>query len=218
MSPQIKLVVLISGNGSNLQAIIDEIEQGTLHADITRVISNRPEVSGLQRAQRANIATQVIDHKAYPSRESFDQAMMNAIDKEHPDLIVLAGFMRILSDSFVEHYLGRLINIHPSLLPNYQGLNTHQRILDANEAKHGATVHYVIPELDSGPIILQASLPVLSEDNAETLAQRVHQLEHKLYPESIRRIAAGQVTFSNGVVNFEQQPITYAQQQYKINA
>ncbi len=208
MIEPIKLVVLISGNGSNLQAIIDEIESGKLNAHIAKVISNRPGVTGLQRASKANINSQVVDHRNFASREDFDQALMDAIDHEQPDLVVLAGFMRILSDAFVEHYLGRLLNIHPSLLPKYQGLNTHQRVLDAGELEHGATVHYVIPELDSGPIILQAHVPVLPNDDAIRLANRVHEIEHKIYPESIRRIASSQVTFSNGVVYFNQQPIT----------
>ena len=217
MAAQIKLVVLISGNGSNLQAIINEIENRQLNAEIACVISNRSEAAGLHRAANANINTQVVDHQDYDSREAFDQALMETIDREQPDLVVLAGFMRILSDPFVEHYLGRMINIHPSLLPKYQGLNTHQRVLDAGESEHGATVHYVIPELDSGPIILQARIAILPDDDATQLANRVHEVEHKIYPESIRRIAAGQVTFSNGVVYFNQQPITYTQQQYNLN-
>jgi len=217
MTTAIKLVVLISGNGSNLQAIIDEIENGQLNAIITCVISNRPDAAGLQRAAKANIKTQVVNHQDFDSREGFDQALMETIDQAQPDLVVLAGFMRILSDPFVEHYLGRLINIHPSLLPKYQGLNTHQRVLDAGDVEHGATVHYVIPELDSGPIVLQASVPVRPNDDAAVLANRVHEIEHQIYPESIRRIAASQVTFSNGVVYYNQQPITYEQQQLKLN-
>ncbi len=216
MTAPIKLVVLISGNGSNLQAIIDEIECGRLNAHIACVISNRADAAGLQRAAKANIKTKVVDHQLFESREDFDQALMQSIDQEKPELVVLAGFMRILSDPFVEHYLGRMINIHPSLLPNYQGLNTHQRVLDAGESEHGATVHYVIPELDSGPVILQARVPVLADDDALTLADRVHQVEHKIFPESIRRIAAGEVTFSHGVVYYNQQPISYAQQQFNM--
>ncbi len=217
MTSPIKLVVLISGNGSNLQAIIDEIESGQLNATIECVISNRPNAPGLQRAAKANIKTQIVDHQDYNSREAFDQALMETIDQIKPELIVLAGFMRILSDPFVKHYIGRMINIHPSLLPKYQGLNTHQRVLDAGESEHGATVHYVIPELDSGPIILQARIPVHSDDDATKLAARVHELEHKIYPESIRRIAASQVVFSKGVVYFNEQPISFGQQQYKWN-
>jgi len=218
MSPQpIKLVVLISGNGSNLQAIINEIESGKLNAHIACVISNRADAGGLQRAAEADINTQIINHQNFDSREAFDQALMEKIDQAHPELVVLAGFMRILSDAFVEHYLGRMINIHPSLLPNYQGLNTHQRVLDAGETEHGATVHYVIPELDSGPIILQARVPVLANDDANLLAERVHDIEHRIYPESIRRIAASQVTFSKGVVYYNQQPISVKQQQFNLS-
>ena len=217
MTAPIKLVVLISGNGGNLQAIIDEIENGQLNARITSVISNRADAGGLQRAAKANINTQVIDHKDFKSREVFDQALLTTIDQTQPDLVVLAGFMRILSDAFVKHYLGRLINIHPSLLPDYQGLYTHQRVLDAGDTKHGATVHYVIPELDSGPIILQASVPVLPNDDAGRLARRVHDIEHRIYPESIRRIAASQVTFSKGIVYYNQQPISVKQQQFNLS-
>ena len=217
MSDRLKLVVLISGNGSNLQAIIDEIAQQSLNAEIRCVISNVPGVAGLQRAQQAGIATHVLDHNDYESRDTFDAALMEKIDEQQPDLVVLAGFMRILTEQFVQHYLGKMINIHPSLLPKYQGLNTHQRVLDAGDTEHGATVHFVTPQLDSGPIILQARVPVLADDDATTLANRVHQVEHLIFPESIRRIANSQVTFSNGVVNYGQQPITPEQQQYRIS-
>ncbi|VAW95919.1 Phosphoribosylglycinamide formyltransferase [hydrothermal vent metagenome] len=217
MTTPIKIVVLISGNGSNLQAIIDEIKSGKLNAHITCVISNRADAGGLQRATAANINTQVLDHKLFDSREAFDQALMEKIDQAHPELVVLAGFMRILSDPFVKHYIGRMINIHPSLLPKHQGLNTHQRVLEAGETEHGATVHYVIPELDSGPIILQARVPVLANDDASQLANRVREIEHKIYPESIRRIATSQVTFSKGVVYYNQQPISVKQQQFNLS-
>ena len=216
MTAPIKLVVLISGNGSNLGAIINEIQQGKLNAVIVKVISNQADAYGLTRAQQANISSTVIDHKDYDSREHFDQALMHSIDQCHPDLIVLAGFMRILSDAFVEHYLGKMINIHPSLLPKYQGLNTHQRVLEAGDSVHGVTVHYVTPELDSGPIILQAKVPVLEGDNEASLKQRVHQAEHQLYPEAIRRIATGQVTFRNGVVYFNHAPIEAGQYQFEV--
>ena len=196
------IVVLISGNGSNLQAIIEAIEQGLLPVRISVVISNRADAYGLMRAKQHHIPTHVIEHQQFSDRESFDKALSETIDQYHPDLIVLAGFMRILTNHFVEKYLGKMINIHPSLLPKYQGLNTHQRVLAANEEEHGASVHYVVPELDSGPVILQASTPVLPTDTAASLEQRVHQLEHQIYPEAIRRIALGQVSFRNNQVYY----------------
>lgn len=198
------IVVLISGNGSNLQAIIDEIEQGKLPVTISAVISNRADAHGLERAQQNHIPTHVIAHQQFSDRESFDQALAQTIDQYHPDLIVLAGFMRILTDGFVKKFLGKMINIHPSLLPKYQGLDTHTRVLAAHDREHGATVHYVVPELDSGPIILQKSIPVLPSDTAASLAERVHQVEYQIYPEAIRRIALGQVSFRNNQVYYRQ--------------
>lgn len=218
MTSPLKLVVLISGNGSNLGAIINEIQQGHLDAEIVHVVSNRPDVHGLTRAQEADIPFTVVDHKDYDDRETFDQALMQCIDQYQAELIVLAGYMRILSDAFVEHYMGKLINIHPSLLPKYQGLNTHQRVLDAGETEHGVTVHYVIPELDSGPIILQSSIPVLETDDADSLERRVHQAEYQIYPEAIRRIAAGQVTFRNGVVYYNDEKMSDEQRQFNIES
>lgn len=205
------LVVLISGTGSNLQAIIDQVKTGTLPARICAVISNREDAYGLERAREANIPTQIIAHARYGDRESFDEALMQAIDECQPDLVILAGFMRILTDKFVNHYLGRLINIHPSLLPKYQGLNTHQRVLDAGDKEHGATVHYVTPQLDSGPVILQATVPVLENDTPEQLQQRVHEAEHRLYPEAIRRIINGEVSLRGNTVLYHQRPITREQ-------
>ncbi len=217
MASPLKLVVLISGNGSNLGAIIKEIQQGSLDAEIAEVLSNRSNVYGLTRAQEANIPASVINNHDYASREDFDQALIHKIDQHKPDLIVLAGFMRILTDAFVEHYMGKLINIHPSLLPKYQGLNTHQRVLDAGDSEHGATVHYVIPELDSGPVILQARIPIQKRDDANSLKERIHRLEHQLYPEAIRRIASGQVTFREGVVYYDNAEINHEQQQFKVD-
>ena len=208
------LVVLISGNGSNLQAIIDQINAGDLPAKICAVISNREDAFGLQRARKANIPVVVIKHTQYETRQAFDDALSQTIDKYQPDLVVLAGFMRILTDTFVKHYLGKLINIHPSLLPRYQGLNTHQRALDAGDVEHGATVHYVTPALDSGPIILQASVPVHENDTAEQLQERVHQVEHQLYPEAIRRIVNGEISLQGQTVYCGTRPITKTEIQY----
>lgn len=218
MTSPIKLVVLVSGNGSNLGAIIKEIQLGSLNAEICTVISNRPDAYGLTRARDANIPVTVINHEDYENREAFDLALMQCIDKSQPDLIILAGFMRILSDDFVEHYLGRMINIHPSLLPKYQGLNTHQRVLEAGEKEHGVTVHYVTPELDSGPIILQAKVPVLEGDDEKTLEERIHRAEHQIYPEAIRRIATGQVTFRESEVYYDNKPVDSKDCQFKVKS
>jgi phosphoribosylglycinamide formyltransferase-1 len=209
------LVVLISGNGSNLQAIIDQINSGNLNAQISVVISNRDDAYGLTRASQASIPAFVIDHNKFETREAFDTALMQTIDQYEPDLLVLAGFMRILSDKFVNHYLGKMINIHPSLLPKYQGLNTHQRVLEAGDREHGASVHFVTPELDSGPVILQATVPVLQNDTPATLQQRVHDVEHQLYPEAIRRIISGQVRLQGHTVLFDQQPASKEQLEYQ---
>jgi len=185
-------VVLISGSGSNLQALIDsQGEDNPLR--IRAVISNRADAYGLTRAQNAGIATQVLDHKAFADREAFDCALIEAIDGFRPDLVVLAGFMRILTPAFVRHYSGRLLNIHPSLLPKHKGLNTHQRALDAQESEHGCSVHFVSEELDGGPLIIQAVVPVEPSDTAETLALRVHMQEHRIYPTAVRWFAEGRL-------------------------
>ena len=189
------LVVLISGSGSNLQAIIDAIKNGYLHAEIKAVISNNATAKGLERAAIENITTHVIDHKRFPSRESFDQAMMQLIDPIKPELIILAGFMRILSSGFIEHYRHRLINVHPSLLPKYKGLNTHQLAIDNHDTIHGASVHYVNDELDSGPVVIQAQVAVDAGDTAETLAARVLIEEHKIYPMLVKMHCEGRITF-----------------------
>jgi phosphoribosylglycinamide formyltransferase 1 len=182
------LVVLISGGGTNLQAIIDRAG-ADLPIDIRAVISNRPGVYGLQRATDAGIATRVLDHTAYRDRESYDQALIELIDGFHPGLVVLAGFMRILTPGFVRHYAGRLFNIHPSLLPRHRGLHTHQRALDEGDRLHGATIHFVTEELDGGPPIVQAQVAVEAGDDAERLADRVLQKEHLIYPLAIRWFA-----------------------------
>ncbi len=184
-----KVVVLISGSGSNLQALIDGQQDSTLPIDICAVISNKPNVYGLERASNAGINHQVVDHKTFQSREDFDDALANVIDQYQPDLVVLAGFMRILTGDFVRRYQGRMLNIHPSLLPKYQGLNTHQRALDAGDACHGVTVHFVTEELDGGPPVIQAIVPIQSSDNAQTLSARVQQQEHIIYPMAVEWFA-----------------------------
>ncbi|TNF36759.1 MAG: phosphoribosylglycinamide formyltransferase [Gammaproteobacteria bacterium] len=197
---KLPIVVLISGSGSNLQAIIDAIAAGKLQAEIRAVISNRPDVLGLQRAQKAGIETVVLDHKNFTDRESFDAALQDTIDAYQPRLIILAGFMRILSDGFVDHYAGRMLNIHPSLLPDFRGLNTHQRVVDAGCKQHGVTVHFVTNELDSGPLVIQAVIDVHENDTAETLEQRIHTQEHIIYPMAIQWFAEGRLRCNDNKV------------------
>ena len=189
----LRVVVLISGNGSNLQAIIDASEKDPGLYEVVAVVSNRDDAYGLERADRAGISSAVIDHKAYVSREAYDHALMQIIDAFEPELVVLAGFMRILTPAFVRHYAGRMLNIHPSLLPKYKGLNTHQRAIDAGDRVHGCSVHFVTEELDDGPVVLQAEVPVLEGDTAGTLADRVHVQEHIIYPEAVRLFALGEL-------------------------
>jgi len=182
------IVILISGRGSNMKSIVEAIKSGELDVNVAAVISNKADAAGLLYAQQENIPTAVIDHKAFESREHFDQAMAKEIDNYDPSLVVLAGFMRILTTEFVEHFAGRLINIHPALLPKFKGLNTHQRAIDAGEKEHGASVHIVTAELDDGPVVMQARVPVLENDTAESLAARVLVQEHTLYPAAIRQL------------------------------
>lgn len=189
------IVILISGGGSNMAAIVDAARregwQDRFGARVAAVISNKAEAGGLQFAREQGIATAVVDHKAYGSREAFDAALAEAIDRHTPALVVLAGFMRILTPDFVRHYDSRLLNIHPSLLPAFAGLHTHQRALDAGCCFAGATVHRVTAELDHGPILAQAAVPVLPGDTADTLAARVLTQEHRLYPRAIAQLLAG---------------------------
>lgn len=188
-SDRLPIVVLISGSGSNLQSIID----AGLPIEIRAVISNRADAYGLTRAGQAGIPTKVLDHKGFPDRESYDAALQALIDSYAPELLVLAGFMRILSDGFVRHYEGRMMNIHPSLLPKYRGLNTHARAIAAGDREAGCSVHIVTAELDAGPIIVQARVPIHENDTPETLASRVLEQEHRIYPEAIRLFAENRV-------------------------
>jgi phosphoribosylglycinamide formyltransferase-1 len=201
------IVVLISGGGTNLQAIIDGQLNGSLPIEIRAVISNRPGVKGLERARKAGINAELIDHTLFPDRESFDAALMQAIDRHQPQLVVLAGFMRVLTDSFVNHYLGRLLNIHPSLLPKYPGLHTHQRVIEAGDPIHGVTVHFVTPQLDGGPAITQAQVPVLRGDSADSLAQRVLTQEHRIYPLAIQWYAEGRLQLKNDQTYLNGEPL-----------
>lgn len=202
------LVVLISGSGSNLQAIIDAVKNHTLDAEIKAVISSKPDAKGLQRASKENIPTYVVDHKQFADRESFDQAMIDIIDPIQPELVILAGFMRILSDVFITHYHQRLINIHPSLLPKYKGLNTHQQAIDNHDEKHGASVHYVSHELDSGPIIIQAETLILKSDDVRSLASRVLEDEHQIYPAAIKMHIEGRLTFNDEQLMLDNEKLT----------
>ena len=202
-----RLVVLISGSGSNLQAIMDAIDAGTLAAQIVAVISNRADAYGLQRAFNAGIPAEILDHKNFDSRDAFDLALQTRIDEFMPDLIILAGFMRILTPAFVQHYTGRMLNIHPSLLPLYKGIHTHQRVLDDGAKEHGVSVHFVTPELDGGPVVMQAKIPVLPSDTADSLAKRVQVQEHIIYPRVVKWFVEGRVKLSNNRVELDGKPL-----------
>jgi phosphoribosylglycinamide formyltransferase-1 len=200
-----QIVVLISGNGSNLQALIDQQQQGNY--SIAAVLSNRADAFGLQRAAAAQITTRVLDHRGFDSREAFDQQLMREIDQFAPRLIVLAGFMRILSSAFVQHYRGRLLNIHPSLLPAYKGTHTHQRVLEAGEQEHGVSVHFVTEELDGGPVVRQALIRVLPGDTVESLRSRAALAEHRIYPEVVGWFANGRLQCTEQTVLLDNQPL-----------
>ncbi|KGK84628.1 phosphoribosylglycinamide formyltransferase [Pseudomonas stutzeri] len=186
------VVVLISGSGSNLQALIDS-QSDSNPARIGAVISNRADAYGLQRAQAAGIPTQVLSHREFADREAFDTALMAAIDAFQPDLVVLAGFMRILTPGFVRHYQGRLLNIHPSLLPRHKGLDTHNRAVAAGDTEHGCSVHFVTEELDGGPVAIQAVIPIRADESVAQLTDRVHVEEHRIYPLAVRWFAEGRL-------------------------
>ena len=192
--------MLISGRGTNLKAIIDAIGNGQVRARIEAVISNRPAAPGLDIARAAGIPTHVVDHRRFAKRDAFDQALMRQIDAYSPALVVLAGFMRILGHTFIGHYRGRLINIHPSLLPAFPGLNTHARALAAGIKHHGASVHFVTSAVDAGPVIVQAAVPVQPDDTPDTLAARVLAEEHRIYPLAIRWFVEGRLRLENGRV------------------
>lgn len=207
MSATCDVVVLLSGTGGNLQAMIDSFKDGSSPVRIRAVISNRADAFGLQRARDAGIEACVLDHKAYEGREAFDAALIELIDTFNPQLVVLAGFMRILSADFVRHYHGRLLNIHPSLLPRYKGLQTHQRVLDARDAEHGCSVHFVTEELDGGPLVVQAVISVQLQDSPASLAQRVHLQEHRIYPLAIRWFAEGRLRLGEQGALMDGQPL-----------
>lgn len=192
-----RLTVLISGRGSNLRAFLQAQQSGELDGEINAVISNRPQAPGLEIAREAGIATEVLDHTLFETREAFDEQLAQIVHNYSPDVVVLAGFMRILTPAFVAAFRGRLINIHPSLLPKYRGLNTHQRAIDAGEREAGATVHFVTADLDCGPGILQARVPVVAGDSAESLAARVLPVEHQLYPRAANLVLTGRAVLGH---------------------
>ena len=201
------IVILISGRGSNMEAIV---RAAIPSVRIAAVISNRPAAAGLSFAAEHGIACEVVDHTAYGSREAFDAALAVAIDSHEPDLVVLAGFMRVLSDGFVAHYDGRLMNIHPSLLPSFPGLHTHRRALEAGVRIHGATVHFVTATLDCGPIVIQAAVPVRGADDEGSLAARVLREEHRIYPQAVRWFAEGRLSIEGGRVKLAGQDVPAA--------
>lgn len=198
MSTRCKTAILISGSGTNLQAFIDAVAQGSLNLELSVVLSNRPGAFGLTRARNAGIPTVCLEHGHFSDRNAFDQAVAARLDRWRPELLVLAGFMRILSAGFVERYAGRILNIHPALLPAYPGLDTHQRVIDAGDAWHGSTVHFVNEELDAGPRILQGRLPVVPGESADQLASRVQTVEHQIYPEAAGWVGEGRVAYRDG--------------------
>ena len=202
-----RLVVLISGNGTNLQAIIDACATQEMPAKVAAVISNEPAAYGLQRARDAGISTHVINHRDFDRRTDFDERLQGLIDALEPGLVVLAGFMRILGLDLTEHFLGRMMNIHPSLLPDYPGLNTHARVLADGVNEHGASVHFVTSELDAGPIILQSRISVQADDTPSTLAERVHQCEYEIYPRAIAWFAMGRLHLEASIAYLDGAPI-----------
>ena len=200
------IVVLISGSGSNLQAIIDNLAHHP-RARICAVVSNRADAYGLVRAAQAGIPQHVLNHQDFPDRLAFDQALIQVIDQHQPDLVVLAGFMRILTPEFTRHYAQRLLNIHPSLLPKHKGLNTHQRAIDAGDQEHGCSVHFVTEELDGGPVVIQAALPIEENETAQQLADKVHALEHQIYPLAVRWFAEERLRLSEQGALLDGQPL-----------
>lgn len=195
MPGRLNTAVLISGGGTNLQAIIDHLAATDTPCNIARVISNNPDAYGLVRAERAGIVTGVVNHRDYPDRAGFDTALRDTLEAAGVEAVILAGFMRILTDAFVERFRGRMLNIHPSLLPALKGLDTHRRAIDEGHAEHGASVHFVTPALDDGPVILRGRLRVRPDDTAETLETRVHRLEHRIYPLAVEWMARGRLEF-----------------------
>jgi phosphoribosylglycinamide formyltransferase-1 len=202
-----RVVVLISGSGTNLQALIDEQNAGNLPIEIVGVISNRPGVKGLERAEQAGIPSQIVDHTQFSSREDFDEAIASEILRFAPDLVVLAGYMRIMTPKLVKAFEGKMLNIHPSLLPKYPGLNTHRRALENGDQEHGSSVHFVTEILDGGPLIAQSRISIHDDDTEQTLSERIKLIEHKLYPQVVRWFAEGRLAFKNNHTYFDGQKL-----------
>jgi phosphoribosylglycinamide formyltransferase-1 len=200
---RLPIVVLISGTGSNLRAIVARVQAGSLPVDVRAVVSDRPDAAGLAWAAGAGLTTLALAPRDFADRAAYDRALAEAIDRYQPGLVVLAGFMRILGDGFVDHYAGRLLNIHPSLLPKYRGLHTHRRALEAGDREHGASVHFVTRELDGGPVVLQARVPVRDGDDEASLAARVLLEEHRIYPQCIGWFATGRLRLHDGVAELD---------------
>ena len=203
---RVPAVVLVSGSGSNLQALLDAAADD-LPLEVRAVISNRPDAYGLERAARAYIPTRVLDHTRFPDRASFEAALAELIDGFEPELVLLAGFMRILEPGFVARYSGRMVNIHPALLPAYPGLHTYRRCLEAGDAEHGASIHFVTAEVDGGPVFMQVRVPVAADDDPDTLAARVLAQEHRLYPTAVRLLCEGRVRLQEGQVQLDGRPL-----------
>jgi len=201
-------VILLSGRGSNMRVIAEQASTGSLAIEVRAVMSDRPDAAGLETARQLGIDAAVIAPRPGSERSAYDRELAAAIRERQPGLVVLAGFMRVLSPGFVAEFLGRLLNIHPSLLPKYRGLHTHARVLAAREAEHGASVHFVTPELDAGPVVIQGRVPILPGDDEKTLAARVQRVEHRIYPEAISWIAGGRLDWNGGHVLFDGAPLT----------
>lgn len=204
----LSLVVLVSGYGSNLQAILDRVATGSLPVEVRAVVSDRPEAEALKRARAAGVQTETVTPAEFPGKAAYDGALIRAVDRHEPGLVVLAGFMRILGPEFVRRHLGRMLNIHPSLLPKYRGLHTHRRVLEAGDKTHGCSVHFVTEELDGGPVIARAEVPVLPGDDEAALRARVQSCEHRLYPEAIGWYAAGRLRLDGQRAVFDGVPMT----------
>jgi phosphoribosylglycinamide formyltransferase-1 len=200
---KLSIVVLISGNGSNLQSIIDAVEAGQINGQITAVISNKADAYGLERAKKHNIDQQVISHKNFSSREDFDLALSKSLSLLNPDIIVLAGFMRILGSALIQAFERKILNIHPSILPSYKGLNTFQRAIDNKEREHGVSIHIVTPELDDGPVIVRGRYPILTDDRVTDLQGKGHRLEHRIYPQVLRWLGQGDLQISANTITFQ---------------
>jgi phosphoribosylglycinamide formyltransferase-1 len=200
---KLSIVVLISGNGSNLQSIIDAVESGKIHGQITAVISNQSDAYGLERAKNHNIDQLVISHKDFTSREKFDLALLKKLTGLNPDIIVLAGFMRVLGSALIQAFERKILNIHPSILPSYKGLNTFQRAIDNQEKEHGVSIHIVTPELDDGPVIVRGRYPILTDDTVSDLQGKGHQLEHRMYPQVLRWLQQGDLQINADTIMFQ---------------